>query len=166
MRASDAEREAIAAQLREHYASGRLTLEELNDRLDAAFAAKTHGGLRALMTDLPSLPATGPLGGAGSSGPGTGASGNRSSGNRSSGNRGSWHARAGVGASRTLAGLLTSASVICALLALGMLGVFGIGAARPLGVILVLAGLAFLRRLLFRRRRVRHPGHGGPRRRW
>jgi len=54
MRVGDAEREAAAAELREHYASGRLTLEELNERLDAAFAAKTRGDLTAVMRDLPS----------------------------------------------------------------------------------------------------------------
>ncbi len=32
MRVGDAEREAVASQLREHYADGRLTLDELNER--------------------------------------------------------------------------------------------------------------------------------------
>ena len=54
MRVSDAEREATAAELREHYASGRLTLDELNERIDKALAAKTRGDLDALMRDLPS----------------------------------------------------------------------------------------------------------------
>ncbi|HUA30142.1 MAG TPA: DUF1707 domain-containing protein, partial [Streptosporangiaceae bacterium] len=36
LRIGDAEREAAAASLREHYAQGRLTLEEFNERLDAA----------------------------------------------------------------------------------------------------------------------------------
>src|SRR5215471_16646592 len=54
MRVGDAEREAAAAELREHYASGRLTLDELNERLDAAFAAKTRADLNAVMRDLPS----------------------------------------------------------------------------------------------------------------
>src|SRR5215470_15122806 len=55
MRVGDAEREAAAAELREHYASGRLTLEELNERLDAAFDAKTRGDLNTVMRDLPSV---------------------------------------------------------------------------------------------------------------
>ena len=54
MRVGDAEREAAASELREHYASGRLTLDELNERLDKAFAAKTRADLSVLMTDLPS----------------------------------------------------------------------------------------------------------------
>ena len=37
VRVGDADREAVAAQLREHYADGRLTLEELNERLDQTF---------------------------------------------------------------------------------------------------------------------------------
>ncbi|HEX5287877.1 MAG TPA: DUF1707 domain-containing protein, partial [Streptosporangiaceae bacterium] len=41
VRVGDADRDAVATQLREHFADGRLTLEELNERLDQAFAAKT-----------------------------------------------------------------------------------------------------------------------------
>ncbi|HEY1666723.1 MAG TPA: DUF1707 domain-containing protein, partial [Trebonia sp.] len=41
MRVSDAEREAAAAELREHFASGRLTQDEMDERLTAVFAAKT-----------------------------------------------------------------------------------------------------------------------------
>src|SRR5579871_6323409 len=54
MRVSDAEREAAAAELREHFTSGRLDQEELDERLAAIFAAKTRGDLNALFTDLPS----------------------------------------------------------------------------------------------------------------
>lgn len=57
LRASDAEREQAAAQLREHCAAGRLTPEELDARLSAAFAARTVDELRALLRDLPPLPA-------------------------------------------------------------------------------------------------------------
>jgi Domain of unknown function (DUF1707) len=35
MRIGDADREATVASLREHYATGRLSLEEFNQRLDA-----------------------------------------------------------------------------------------------------------------------------------
>src|SRR5581483_2977655 len=54
MRVSDAEREAAAAELREHFASGRLNQDELDERLAAVFAAKTRGDLNTLFTDLPS----------------------------------------------------------------------------------------------------------------
>ncbi len=53
VRVGDADREAIAAQLREHYADGRLTLDELNERLDQTFAAKTTADLNVVMRDLP-----------------------------------------------------------------------------------------------------------------
>src|SRR5260370_28021792 len=53
VRVGDADREAIAAQLREHYADGRLTLDELNERLDEVFAAKTKADLNTVMRELP-----------------------------------------------------------------------------------------------------------------
>jgi hypothetical protein len=53
MRIGDAERDAAAADLSEHYAAGRLTFDELNERLDAVFTAKTFGQLAHVMTDLP-----------------------------------------------------------------------------------------------------------------
>jgi hypothetical protein len=53
LRASDAERDAVAARLREAHAEGRLTFEELSERLDVAFAARTHGDLVPLTRDLP-----------------------------------------------------------------------------------------------------------------
>jgi DUF1707 SHOCT-like domain len=53
LRIGDAEREAVAAELREHFAHGRLTLEEFNQRLDAVFAAKTQADLTRITRDLP-----------------------------------------------------------------------------------------------------------------
>ncbi|MFI1829990.1 DUF1707 domain-containing protein [Streptomyces sp. NPDC020412] len=53
MRASDSERERIAERLRDAVAEGRLTMEEFNDRLDAAYRARTHGELEPLVSDLP-----------------------------------------------------------------------------------------------------------------
>lgn len=52
-RIGDTEREATAASLREHYARGRLTLEEFQLRLDAVFAAKTNVDLAKVTADLP-----------------------------------------------------------------------------------------------------------------
>ena len=52
-RASDADRDRTAAALREHLAAGRLTIEEFDERLDKAYAAKTLGELDQIMTDLP-----------------------------------------------------------------------------------------------------------------
>lgn len=53
IRASDADREHVVELLREAYSTGRLTLEEFDDRTTLAFAAKTWGGLRDLTRDLP-----------------------------------------------------------------------------------------------------------------
>jgi Domain of unknown function (DUF1707) len=53
MRIGDAERDAAAADLGEHFTAGRLTLEELHERLAEVFAAKTFGQLARIMSDLP-----------------------------------------------------------------------------------------------------------------
>src|SRR5260221_14563333 len=60
LRIGDADREAAAATLREHYAQGRLTLEEFNQRLDAVFASTTQGQLNHITQDLPHVPAPAP----------------------------------------------------------------------------------------------------------
>jgi DUF1707 SHOCT-like domain/Cell wall-active antibiotics response LiaF, C-terminal len=52
-RASDTEREATAAQLRSAAGEGRLGLDELAERLDAAFAAVTRADLERVTADLP-----------------------------------------------------------------------------------------------------------------
>ena len=57
VRASDAEREDVSRQLSAHAAAGRLTPQELDERLDAAYAARTHGELTRLLEDLPAAPA-------------------------------------------------------------------------------------------------------------
>ena len=43
LRVSDEQRERVAVALREHCAAGRLTLEELSERLDEAYRARTAG---------------------------------------------------------------------------------------------------------------------------
>ena len=53
MRASDGDREHAAEMLRGAYAVGRIDLEELHDRADAAYSARTWGELRDLTADLP-----------------------------------------------------------------------------------------------------------------
>ena len=52
-RASDSEREAAVAHLREAAAEGRLDVEELVERIDAAYAATTREELEPLTADLP-----------------------------------------------------------------------------------------------------------------
>jgi uncharacterized protein DUF1707 len=58
-RASDAEREAVVARLRDAAAEGRLTVEELDERVDAAYGATTRAELEPLTADLPAAPAGG-----------------------------------------------------------------------------------------------------------
>jgi hypothetical protein len=62
-RASDAERDEVVAELRQHLVDGRLTLEDFADRVGTTLAARTHGQLADVVTDLPtgrsSVPAAG-----------------------------------------------------------------------------------------------------------
>jgi hypothetical protein len=57
-RVSDQQREQAAQEIREHFAAGRLSEDEMGDRLDAAYRAKTDHELSAIRADLPALPAT------------------------------------------------------------------------------------------------------------
>jgi hypothetical protein len=58
LRASDEERERAADEIRAHFAAGRLTDDELSERLEAVYQARTQGELSELRADLPALPAT------------------------------------------------------------------------------------------------------------
>jgi uncharacterized protein DUF1707 len=53
LRVSDADRDAVAAELSEHLRVGRLQLEEFGERVGQALGAKTRGDLDRLLTDLP-----------------------------------------------------------------------------------------------------------------
>ncbi|WP_327174302.1 DUF1707 domain-containing protein [Streptomyces sp. NBC_01335] len=53
IRASDAERDRVEARLQHHYAIGRLTLPELEERVAVAYEARTRSQLDALLRDLP-----------------------------------------------------------------------------------------------------------------
>jgi hypothetical protein len=50
---TDAGRDAATAQLREHYAAGRLSLDQFQDRLDEAYRAQTARELNAVTNGLP-----------------------------------------------------------------------------------------------------------------
>ena len=175
MRVSDAEREAAAAELREHFASGRLNQDELNDRLAAAFAAKTRGDLNAIFTDLPSsghgwasasAPGEGRTFGPGPFGAGVPRWG--PSAHRGASDDGDWQARGNAwraSAGRSIGRIAATSVLVWMLFILGILGVFGIGTGRPFGVVLVIAALALLRRLLFMIFGRRMRGGRGPRRR-
>jgi hypothetical protein len=195
MRVGDAERDAAANELREHFASGRLTQDELNERLDQTFAAKTRGDLSALFTDLPSSTAWQDASAGGASGmasapfgPNFGASGLRGrpgeqwmgagyDGQAASGADDPFGDSGGAGrpggyGRRTLGMVLVPLLLFSALLTLGFFSIFG-GGPRPFGFVLFFAAFALLRRLIFvifgRRRGgrggSRRGGGGGPRRR-
>ena len=55
--ASDTDRERAAASLREHFASGRLSLEEFTTRIGLTLGARTNDELRPALSGLPA-PAT------------------------------------------------------------------------------------------------------------
>ena len=157
VRVGDAEREATAAQLREHFADGRLTLDELNQRLDQTFAAKTKADLNIVLVDLPYSASAGSFGT--SAYPGQGLSGPMATrrnwddgyGNRQ-GHRGSFAAFA------PLMGLVWVFVII------GALSLFGLGGGdRPIAIVLFIAALALFRRIFSFGRGRRMGGRGGPR---
>ena len=165
VRVGDADREAVAAQLREHYADGRLTLEELNERLDQAFAAKTKADLNVVMRDLPQamrpgagLPYAGtglPYAGAGWPGPGW--HGPVAPGPGQQYGRGGWDGGRSRGPGGAFAPML---GLVWLLVILGSVLMFGLGGGdRPIAIVLFLAALALVRRLfgLGRGRRPRGP---------
>lgn len=56
MRVGDAERDEVVSALHEHFAQGRLSREELDERVTAALRARTVGDLRKVTSDLPPPP--------------------------------------------------------------------------------------------------------------
>jgi hypothetical protein len=54
LRVSDDDRHRVAEQLRQAAGEGRLDLEELDERLEATYAARTYGDLVPITSDLPS----------------------------------------------------------------------------------------------------------------
>jgi len=176
MRVGDAEREAAAAEVREHFASGRLTQDELNQRLDQTFAAKTRGDLNAVFTDLPTTAnwqsaAAGSAAGAGFAGrPALGQPGQQWNGwgagyDRQSGSGSFGPGGAGSRARQAVGFGVSVVTLLAAFLVFGVVGVFGIGSGRPLALVLLFAAFAMLRRLLFLIFGRRRGGGRGPRRR-
>jgi hypothetical protein len=53
LRASDAEREGVVSDLRTHATDGRLSVDELGERVEAAYGARTRRELVAVVEDLP-----------------------------------------------------------------------------------------------------------------
>lgn len=53
LRASDAERDAAAAELQVHAAAGRLDVDELDERMSAVLTARTRADIGGALEDLP-----------------------------------------------------------------------------------------------------------------
>ena len=60
LRVSDADRERVAELLRDHCAAGRVSFDELDERLESVYAARTYGDLHGPMADLPRAGMTAP----------------------------------------------------------------------------------------------------------
>ncbi len=60
VRIGDAERDRAVAALGDHFAAGRITREELDERVDRAIAARFEGDLTELFIDLPATPIAAP----------------------------------------------------------------------------------------------------------
>ena len=170
IRVSDADRDAVAAQLREHYAQGRLTLDELNARLDRAFASRTNLELAAVTSDLPYAPSRGvlPADRMRQGSYGQGGRGDQQYDQRwSQGRDGQWRAAAGCGASggqwgqgrgaaaSLLGVVMVACTFLCLLVLLAAMG-FGLGSG-PSIVVIIMGALAMLRRLFGLARRKTMP---------
>jgi Domain of unknown function (DUF1707) len=60
LRVSHGDRDEVAEQLRVAAGDGRLTADELDERLETALTARTYGELEALLVDLPASPGARP----------------------------------------------------------------------------------------------------------
>lgn len=61
LRISDDDRHRVAELLRQAAGEGRLDIEELDERLEAAYRAKTYGELVPITADLPAVPGEVPV---------------------------------------------------------------------------------------------------------
>jgi hypothetical protein len=172
VRVGDADREAVAAQLREHFADGRLTHEELNERLDQAFAARTKADLNTVMRDLPQAarPTAGtPYGGTAWSGPAwPGPMATRPGPDYGHGWGNGQESQRPRGFS--FAPMIALVWLFVILGGVFLFGGIG-GGGRPFAIVLFIAALALVRRLIGLGRRRGFPGPRGPRgprgrRRW
>jgi hypothetical protein len=57
LRISDSDRDQISSVLSQHAAEGRLTMDELDQRIGVLYVAKTRAQAAAVVADLPALPA-------------------------------------------------------------------------------------------------------------
>ena len=144
LRIGDADREAAAAALREHFAQGRLTLDEFQHRLGTVFAAKTDRDLADVTSDLPHAAGPPPMWVA--------------RGPASSGTRSQRRNRSGLAALAGLVMIILALIVVAFVLPVAL---FGMVVSRSL--LFLLVALLFGRRGVLRRFRRWLPGS---RRRW
>jgi len=157
IRVSDAEREAVAAQLRDHYGDGRLTLDELNERLDQTFAAKTRADLNTVVVDLPYSASAGSFGTSGY--PGQAVPGPMAT--RRNWDDGYGGRQGHRGPFATFAPLM---GLVWVFVIIGAVSLFGLGGGdRPIAIVLFIAALALFRRIFGLRRGRRTGGPRGPR---
>jgi len=55
IRAGDGDRQRVVAELQDHFVAGRLTTDELSERVQQTLAARTFGDLALVLHDLPPL---------------------------------------------------------------------------------------------------------------
>jgi hypothetical protein len=176
IRVGDADRDAVVAQLREHYGDGRLTLDELNERLDQTLRARTGADLAAVMRDLPSPGSSWASATAGPArltsqgdqarphGQSPWGSQSQSGSQWGEGDQGNGFGPRRHGLSVLAAALPVLLAVWGLLLLAGFLA-FGTGGGRPLAIVLLLAAVALIRRMFGGRRMGRRYG-GRCGRRW
>ena len=58
LRAADADRDAVAETLRQHHLAGRLDTDELQERIEGCYAAKSYADLDVLVAALPTEEST------------------------------------------------------------------------------------------------------------
>lgn len=58
LRVGNDDRQRVVDELQRHYIAGRLSSEELGERVSAALAARTFGDLAVILSDLPPDPAS------------------------------------------------------------------------------------------------------------
>ena len=143
LRIGDADREAAAASLREHFAQGRLTLEEFQHRLGAVFSARTDRDLADITRDLPHASVPPPR---------------RAASLVQAGDNG--YRQSHRSRPRALAGIVMILLAICIVALFLPVALFGMAISRS--VFFVLAMLLFGRRGLLRRIRAWLPGRRRP----
>lgn len=171
IRVGDAERDAVATQLREHYGDGRLTLDELNERIDQTLRARTAADLNAVTRDLPSIGGSWAGAGTGTTRP-VGQSGQllpdqpQWGGQSQGGPRDQGNGFGPRGRSLSaVAAMIPALLAVGAMLLVGGLFAFGPGGGRPLAIMLFFAAMAVIRRIFGGRGRGRARG-GRCGRRW